>query len=170
MKKNPLLRFAFINPRLSLALFLISIGVLLTLLGSGVFAAAGEQQAPQENSGIQFGQSYHNDESPALRDLPAMWPPLPPTEREEEQGRNARRNPKLPHPGHVDVPDPLVGHGFLGLLIPEAMPATILNFDGIPFTGAIPPDTNGAVGATQYAEIVNESYQVFNKSTGGSFL
>jgi hypothetical protein len=29
-----------------------------------------------------------------------------------------------------------------------------------------PPDTNGAVGATQYVQWVNESFAVFNKSTG----
>jgi hypothetical protein len=50
------------------------------------------------------------------------------------------------------------------------MPGTILNFDGIPFPGVAcncaPPDTNGAVGLTQYVQIVNEGYQVFDKGTG----
>ena len=54
------------------------------------------------------------------------------------------------------------------------MPAPILNFDGIPFPGVgcncAPPDTNGAVGLTQYVQIVNEGYQVFNKTTGASVL
>jgi hypothetical protein len=31
---------------------------------------------------------------------------------------------------------------------------------------AAPPDTNGAVGATQYVQWVNESFAIFNKSTG----
>jgi len=31
---------------------------------------------------------------------------------------------------------------------------------------AAPPDTNGAVGATQYVQWVNESFAVFNKATG----
>jgi hypothetical protein len=31
---------------------------------------------------------------------------------------------------------------------------------------AAPPDTNGAVGATQYVQWVNESFAVYNKSTG----
>ncbi len=48
------------------------------------------------------------------------------------------------------------------------MPNTILNFLGIGYPGVncncAPPDTNGAIGATQYIQIVNESYQVFNKS------
>ena len=54
------------------------------------------------------------------------------------------------------------------------MPATILNFNGIPFPGVgcncAPPDTNGAVGQTQYVQIVNEGFQVFDKATGSSLL
>ncbi len=33
-----------------------------------------------------------------------------------------------------------------------------------------PPDPNGAVGLTQYVQIVNEGYQVFDKATGNSVL
>jgi hypothetical protein len=52
------------------------------------------------------------------------------------------------------------------------MPSPILNFDGIPFPGVdcncAPPDTNGEVGLSQYVQIVNEGFQVFDKSTGTS--
>ena len=45
-------------------------------------------------------------------------------------------------------------------------------FDGIPFPGVVcscaPPDTNGEVGLTQYTQIVNEGFQVFDKVTGAS--
>jgi hypothetical protein len=47
-----------------------------------------------------------------------------------------------------------------------------LNFPGVGngdygfVPNAAPPDTNGAVGATQYVQWVNESFAVFNKSTG----
>ena len=172
MKNKSTRQSGFLKFRVSLILLLFSAGVLLALLGSGVFAAAEEQQATQENSGIQFGQSYHNDVSPALRDLPAIWPPRPSTDQEDESGREARRNPQLPLPLHVDAPDPVVDHGLLGLLVPDAMPAPILNFDGMSSAcgGCVPPDPNGAVGATQYVQIVNVSYQVFNKTTGGSVL
>ena len=58
---------------------------------------------------------------------------------------------------------------------PGAQVPTPLNtFDGIPFPGVgcncAPPDTNGAVGRTQYVQIVNEGYQVFDKATGNSVL
>jgi hypothetical protein len=54
---------------------------------------------------------------------------------------------------------------------------TSLNFDGLdaadtrasggPF---VPPDTNGAVGATQFVEWVNVTFEVFDKTTGATVL
>ena len=50
--------------------------------------------------------------------------------------------------------------------------ASGLNFAGVGngdygfAPNAAPPDTNGAVGATQYVQWVNESFAVFNKTTG----
>ncbi|MFL6207693.1 MAG: hypothetical protein ACJ74W_02520 [Pyrinomonadaceae bacterium] len=46
-----------------------------------------------------------------------------------------------------------------------------LNFDGVGVGGgytpdAAPPDTNGAVGATQYVQWVNEDFAVYDKLTG----
>src|SRR5262249_4157523 len=72
--------------------------------------------------------------------------------------------------GHMDVNDKIVQHTF-GVL---AMPTPILNFNGIPYPGVgcscAPPDTDGEVGATQYVQMVNEGYQVFDKTTGASVL
>ena len=51
---------------------------------------------------------------------------------------------------------PVVGLGFEGLGNGQY---------GFSVTGA-PPDTNGAVGATQYVQWVNTSFAIFNKSTG----
>ncbi|PYU00462.1 MAG: hypothetical protein DMG38_08310 [Acidobacteria bacterium] len=45
-----------------------------------------------------------------------------------------------------------------------------LSFNGIGSTGFAPPDPNASVGSTQVVETVNDSYQVFNKSTGASQL
>ena len=41
---------------------------------------------------------------------------------------------------------------------------------GAPENAGAPPDTNGAVGATQYVQWVNTSFAVFNKTTGASVL
>ena len=55
-------------------------------------------------------------------------------------------------------------------------PTTQLNFDGVGdgFTGpngtfsvnSAPPDTDGAIGATQYVSLVNTGFAVFDKTTG----
>ena len=37
------------------------------------------------------------------------------------------------------------------------------NFEGIPFTGFRPPDTNGDIGPNHYVQIVNSSLQVFDR-------
>ena len=113
---------------------------------------------------VTVGQSIRNDTSPPLRDmkqLPIMRPPE----------REANANPKVTH-SHRDIKDEAVQSDTLA---PTAnMPGTMLNFDGIPFPGVAcncaPPDTNGEVGATQYVQIVNEGYQVFDKTSGASQL
>lgn len=118
--------------------------------------------AGQGRGGLVAVRDYKHDVSPALRNIPpARIPPRP--QREENPPRNTGIK-------HSNAPDPVVQ----STLAPLAVPATILNFDGIAFPGVAcncaPPDTNGEVGATQYAQIVNEGYQVFNKSTGASQL
>lgn len=43
----------------------------------------------------------------------------------------------------------------------------LLNFDGIEANnGQIPPDTNGAVGATQFVQWVNVEFAIYDKTTG----
>jgi hypothetical protein len=117
---------------------------------------------PAPNSDVITGTSYHNDISPPLRDME----PLPVEARPESE---ANENPKIPHV-HKDSPDesPVQNQPVSA----PNMPATTLNFDGIPFPGVAcncaPPDTNGAVGLTQYVQIVNEGFQVFDKTTGAS--
>ena len=152
----------FFNPRLFAAFLLCSAGA-----SFGLIAFA---QAPKASKGrsVQSGVSYHNDVSAPLREL-ALRPV-----RESESDEEGHKNPKLPN-HHVDSKDPVVqdSHTLLRALTVN-IPATILNFDGIPFPGVgcscSPPDTNGVVGSTQYVQMVNEGYQVFNKTTGASVL
>ena len=85
------------------------------------------------------------------------------------------KTPKVPC-RHQDGCDPVVQNKPASLLgrLASNVPAPILNLDGIPFPGVgcscAPPDTNGAVGSTQYVQIVNEGYQVFDKRAGASVL
>jgi hypothetical protein len=130
--------------------------------------AANSSAAQDQTPGMIVGWSVKNDESPALRDMKVQ--PVQPQEEEKE----ANENPKLPNT-HIDGPDPVIQKSFgalRDLLAPSAMPGTVLNFDGIVFPGVAcncaPPDTDGEVGLTQYVQMVNNGFQVFDKTTGGS--
>src|SRR6202162_5447524 len=136
------------------------------VLGSAMLQSpvmpAGKEQA---SNGVISGSSYHNDTSPPLRDIKQL-----PIESHAE--REANENPKLPS-HHKDSPDEAVEGPDQAAPVPN-IPLTTLNFDGIPFPGVscncAPPDTNGEVGLTQYVQIVNEGYQVFDKASGASVL
>jgi hypothetical protein len=41
-------------------------------------------------------------------------------------------------------------------------------FDGLPADGVAPPDPNGAVGTTQFVEVVNDEYAVYDKTGSGT--
>ncbi|HEY2713566.1 MAG TPA: hypothetical protein VGI60_13710 [Chthoniobacterales bacterium] len=89
------------------------------------------------------------------------------------QEHEAAENPKISTGLHKDAPDLVIQSGqMLRQLAPTITP--ILNFAGIPFPGVIcncaPPDTDGEVGQTQFVQIVNEGYQVFDKTTGSSIF
>ncbi|HEX3146105.1 MAG TPA: hypothetical protein VHQ64_19180, partial [Pyrinomonadaceae bacterium] len=119
-----------------------------------------------QSNEVTVGQSMQNDTSPPLRDMKQKQV----AKKAEKEGPD---NPRVPASlKHKDKTDEAVQQGSF---MPQVnMPATGLNFDGIPFPGVgcncAPPDTNGEVGATQYVQIVNEGYQVFNKATGASQL
>ena len=119
-----------------------------------------------QKSDVIVVSSYQNDTSIPLRKIK----PRPLVSKHE---REANENPKIPV-RHKDSPDPVVQDRIdvLTSVATPNMPSPTLNFDGIPFPGVAcncaPPDTNGEVGATQYVQIANEGFQVFNKTTGAS--
>ncbi len=49
-------------------------------------------------------------------------------------------------------------------------PSIGLNFDGIAAAGWLVPDTNGAVGATQFVEWVNTRYSIYDKASGALLM
>ncbi len=152
-----------------LAFALCSVSLLLAALGiAGLFDTPARAQAAGQSGSIQVGASYHNDLSLPLRDLPA-W-----SESDLRRGgeRDANENPPIPY-RHHDGHDPVVQNWHVSSITPS-IPPPIRNFDGVGYPGVgcncAPPDTNGAVGLTQYVQIVNEGYQVFDKATGSSVL
>jgi hypothetical protein len=172
MKKTSALQSAFITPRTLLSVFLCLAGLLLAAFAFGLFSGpqlTAQPPSSQANS-VTEGKSYHNDVSPPLREM-RPW-----SENDVKSEHEASENPKVPH-RHKDSFDPIIQNmpsssSALATSAPT-IAAAIYNFDGIPFPGVgcncAPPDTNGAVGKTQYVQIVNEGYQVFDK-TGVSKL
>ena len=132
------------------------------LPASSSHAATASSTLSASSSHVTVGHSVKNDTSPPLRSIRPV--PMQPTPDHE-----ANPNPQVPIKGMARPEAARQTRHF-----PNAMPGTGLNFDGIPFPGVAcncaPPDTNGEVGATQYVQIVNEGYQVFNKTTGASVL
>ncbi|MGH9694266.1 MAG: hypothetical protein ACRD5Z_09005, partial [Bryobacteraceae bacterium] len=175
MKRISAKQSAFLNVRVLLGLLVVLAGVFLALVGFGLYPGTSALAAKPNQKATQQWQphwvvvhSLHNDVSAPLREM-ATWP-LPPLEGEHE----AAENPKI---GIVRAsgsrPDTVVQNSFLKRLA-ASMPIPGINFEGIAFPGVVcncaPPDTDGYVGKTQYVQIVNEGYQVFNKFTGGSVL
>src|SRR6185503_4296494 len=120
-----------------------------------------------QSNDVTVGHSTQNDTSPPLRDMKQK-------KVDKKAEKEANENPKVPATlKHKDKTDEAV-QGPGGEAPTVNMPATSLNFNGIPFPGVgcncAPPDTNGEVGLTQYVQIVNEGYQVFDKTTGASQL
>ena len=173
MKKRTSRKSALSLSRL-LACLLCLLGLFLALLAiSGPLGTKSLAQGAGNTSGssVWVGASYHNDVSPPLREMPA-W-----SEYDLRRGgeREANENPKVPY-RHIDTFDPVVQSWDASVFAGRGpyIPVPIRTFDGIPFPGVgcncAPPDPNGAVGLTQYVQIVNEGYQVFDKATGNSVL
>jgi hypothetical protein len=162
----------FFNLRVLIGLFIGLVGVLLALLGSGTFSNASALANPAANAQQEVGQmtvipTVHSDLSPPLRDQPVEWPQAG-KEREEHV------NPTIPI-RHHDRPDPVIQSGFSQQLMTSlAIPAPSRQWAGMGKEcngcGRVPPDTNGAVGKTQYVQMVNSALKVFDKRTGTSLL
>ena len=117
---------------------------------------------------MEVRHALHHDVSPALRDMPVVDQNQagPPQENEP-----VRRIPLPARLKPANEPD-LVHQSVAGLAPIELSPTSGVSFDGLGngalgFTvGGAPPDTNGAVGLTQYVQWVNTSFAIFDKSTG----
>jgi hypothetical protein len=136
--------------------------------GANHFSVTAEDSAkgPVAVGNGQFvgGAQKHDTTPKALRDMPAKpVRALPAEEEEEDEG------------GENDRPIP---HGQDTVVQAQAAPpliaGTIKNFEGIGFPGVAcncaPPDTNGEAGLSQYVQIVNEGYEVWDKASGASVL
>src|SRR5437870_103891 len=118
---------------------------------------------------MRVHHDVHHDVSPALRDLPKVIQDE--TVRIAQEAEPVRRIPLPPGLKPGAEPDPV--HQAIALLAPvQFAPIAGLAFEGLGnktlgfIVNGAPPDTNVAVGLTQYVQWVNTSFAVFDKSTG----
>jgi hypothetical protein len=181
MKKKSSSTSAFFNLRVLIGVVVVLAGVFLALLGFGTFSNAsaqanvgsttssGQDQVP---NGQQVGQTtviwaLHYGVSRPLREQPLVSPQL-------GEEREPHVHPTIPLK-HWDAPDPVIQNSFWQALITTpTIPAPIHQWRGIfnPCSAcSFPPDTNGAVGKTQYVEVTSiDALQVFDKLSGTSLL
>lgn len=109
----------------------------------------------------------HHDVSPPLRDMAV----IPPADDEADRAGHPVKLLRPPSPVLKNYVDPLET---LQRQAPAPQVGTTagVSFDGLGIglgtfsPSSAPPDTVGAVGATQYVQWVNSSFAVFNKTTG----
>ena len=140
---------------------LVGIALLTLVAGSAVLAGRTVPLAPPQ-AGDQpvVDVSVHHDVSPLLRDIPSA-----------PSARKLTERPLLPLPGEQAL-EPLSDPALQSSAPIPLLAIGLLNFAGVGqgdygFTDNFaPPDTNGAIGATQYVQWVNADFAVFDKTTG----
>ena len=123
--------------------------------------ALSAQDSARVQTGPRVYPQDHHDTSMSLVDMIRYYPqPAPPS--------MPWVRPEYPIPHRTFAPD--VADPILQTFSPGPLAATIgLNFEGNDFDttcNCAPPDTNGAVGTTQYVQLVNSVFTVYDKSTG----
>lgn len=118
--------------------------------------------ASNDQPTLEVSASFHHDVSPPLRGMSSQSP----------GAEMHREKPLRTIPGSASnnlQTDPVLQSSASG---PQVAATNGLNIAGVGkgdygfSPNAAPPDTNGAVGATQYVQWVNESFAVFDKATG----
>lgn len=136
------------------------VALFASVCGGQVTANAQSLQSASARAVTVTGEHAH-DVSPPLRDVPSLGRLV------SNSPDRPLRSTGIPHsagggvdPGLQSTAGPLIGVTN-GLNI-----AGVGNGDYGFTPNAAPPDTNGAVGATQYVQWVNESFAVFDKTSG----
>ncbi len=141
---------------------------LLTLVFAlQAISAAGQSQPPRPQKPVVIFDVRH-DVSPPLREMPSFSVPVQTPREFDQHEHHLPQSPIRSAP----VQDTAVQKSAQ----PLVAATTGLSFEGIGqgfngfnLTGA-PPDTNGAVGATQFVQSVNTAFAVFSKSNGSLLL
>ncbi|HEY3310318.1 MAG TPA: hypothetical protein VGK00_01645 [Anaerolineales bacterium] len=142
----------------------LSVVLMLAFLAGNSFAAQAASPGKDQVGPVEVSSAVYSDLSAPVRDMVGFSPYTP-----EEKGHKERPLRSLPNMGNaLNQPD-----GALQVTTAPLVATTAgLNFAGVGqgdygFSDRYaPPDTVGAVGATQYVQWVNDNFAVFNKSTG----
>ncbi len=137
----------------------VTLGLLSSIISWSWTAHA---QNPSTASGVsspEVSDALQHDVSPALRDM---------AKEPRSDSFRSKKFLRLSHQLSQTQVDPVLQTTATS----SVATASGLNFAGVGngdygfAPNAAPPDTNGAVGATQYVQWVNESFAVFSKSSG----
>ena len=131
----------------------------LVILVLTTFAASANLATPAYAGSVRVIHEIKHDVSLPLRDMAKMVP-VQKQENREIELRSGGVIKQLPGA------DPVVQTEVL----PPVSTTDLLNFDGQAADGVAPPDTEGAVGGTQYVQWVNLRYNVYDKTTGALIL
>ena len=139
-------KFASVTPRVFPVLFM---ALAVTV------PATAQEGGPKP---IVISPTYH-DVSPPLRDMVAS------ALAESPSGQHIiplRPTPPLPGAGAPPREDSVLQT----LTLPLVATTNRLNFDGVSANGSAPPDTNGSVGTTQFVQMTNVEFAVYDKTSG----
>jgi Carboxypeptidase regulatory-like domain len=169
MKKNRNSESGLSTPRVFFAFMLCSVGALLALvvLAAPTPPSSSAQSAAQSSGTPQAVviNSISNGVSSAVRDMPLAVP----TGEREIEADLLRVKP------NVQVPAGFVDPAVQTIPGALAAPTPMANFEGqssVDSGGSAagclctPPDPNGAVGPTQYVQMVNSVFSVYQKTSG----
>lgn len=138
-----------------------ALGTLAVAASAALLLLPSAQALAANASGLKIFNAVHHDVSPPLAEMMRKAPPLKAGPREA--------NPVRPMPFDNSTQRPTAGgDGMLkgGLKTTDtANFAGVGNGDGYDVQFA-PPDTNGAVGETQYVSWVNVAFAVYDKTSG----
>ncbi|MFI5149228.1 MAG: T9SS type A sorting domain-containing protein [Bacteroidia bacterium] len=135
--------------------------IVVTLFTVTALAA---QNANTEKTGSTYLMNTGFRETIPVRDMPLQTAAEAEAAALHHMALEERREGKRPHFDNFkkkeEIADPIqqTTQGTRTLTAP------IVNVDGQLTGGGCPPDPDGAVGATQYVQAVNSSYQVFSKT------
>jgi len=126
--------------------------------------------ARAQSQGAQVRAEIKHDISPALRTLTSHhFAGRVPASGKEEDAENRHTLSQLHKPfSATRIAEPTRDLAAQTTASGGQVLVPGLNFDGVSAAGRAVPDTNGAVGLTQYFQWVNVDFQIFDKNTGAS--